>query len=244
MGIIVAIGGGEISKLETWVIDEYIVKSAGKVNPKALFIPTASNEPQGYIDIFNDIYGKRLGCKIDVLYLINGNLSDIEIRSKILSADIIYVGGGDTVKMMEVWRSKKVDEYLKEAYEAGIVLSGLSAGSMCWFRYGHGDSDLSRNKDGWWDYQRIDGLSFIDAIHCPHYNEKGGEGFDEIMKTFEGIGIAIENNCALVIKDDKFKILKSDEKSNAYKLYKLNGIVYKQILDNYDLIDMNKLFER
>ncbi len=244
MGMIVAIGGGEIRKLETFTIDDYIVNSTGKENPKALFIPTASNEPQGYIDVFNDVYGKKLGCKTDVLYLINGNLSDTEIKNKILSADLIYVGGGDTLKMMEVWRSKKVDEYLKEAYEAGIVLSGLSAGSICWFKYGHSDSDSFRNKDGWWDYQCVDGLGLIEAIHCPHYNEEGREGFDEMMETFEEMGIAIENNCALVIKGDKFRILKSDEKSNAYKLYKLNGSVHKQILDNYDFIDMNKLFER
>jgi dipeptidase E len=193
MGMIVAIGGGEISKFETLAIGDYIVNLTGKTNSKALFIPTASNESQGYIDIFNDIYGRKLGCKTDVLYLINGNLSDEEIKNKIFSADLIYVGGGDTIKMMEVWRSKKVD---------------------------------------WWDYQLVNGLGLIEAIHCPHYNEEGREGFDEIMETFEGMGIAIENNCALVIKYDKFKILKSDEKSNAYKLYKLNGRVHKQLLDN------------
>ena len=108
--------------------------------------------------MFNDVYGKKLGCKTETLYLIKQNPLYAEIRSKILSADLIYVGGGDTVKMMEIWRSYKVDECLKEAYEAGIVLSGLSTGSICWFKYGHSDSDSFRNKDGWWDYKQVDGL--------------------------------------------------------------------------------------
>lgn len=242
MGMIVAIGGGEMGLSETLEIDEYIVKATSRENPNALFIPTASGEPQGYIDIFNDVYGKKLGCKTDTLYLISANTSDTEIRNKILSSDLIYVGGGDTEKMMEIWRRYKVDEYLKEAYDEGIILSGLSAGSICWFKYGHSDSDSFRN-NGYWDYKRVDGLGFIKAIHCPHYNEEGREAFDEMMRTLDDIGIALENNCALVIKDDRFRILKSNENSNAYKLYRTKDRLYKQVLSNYDFININKLFQ-
>lgn len=112
-------------------------------------------------------------------YLINKDITEYEIEQKILSANIIYVGGGDTVEMMEVWRNKKIDKYLKKAYEKNIVLSGLSAGSICWFLKGHGDSDSHNNPDGWWDHTQVTGVRLILASHCPHYKEKGHEWFDD-----------------------------------------------------------------
>lgn len=244
MGIIVAIGGGEMRKLKTFAIDEYIVKITDKQNPRTLFIPTASYEAQGYIDLFNEIYGQKLGCIVDTLLLLNEKLTDAEIKEKILSADIIYVGGGDTVKMMETWKKFRVDEYLKQAYEKGIILSGLSAGSICWFKYGHSDSNSFRNNEGWWDYTRVDGLELINAVHCPHYNQDGREGFDEMMLVQDEVGIALEDNCAVVIKDNNFKILKSDEKANAYKIFNIEGKVYKELIENYEFVSIDKLLDK
>ena len=240
MKTIIAIGGGELKNLETLNIDKYIVEATGKEKPRTLFIPTASGEPQGYIDTFNKVYGEILGCNPDVLLLISENLNEEEIKNKIFSADLIYVGGGDTIKMLEIWKEKKVDKYLKDAYEKGIVLSGLSAGSICWFKYGHSDSNSFRNKEGWWDYIRADGLGLINAIHCPHYNEEGREGFDEMMKSQQVPGIALENNCALIFQDGNCKIIKSDEKANAYILINKEGIVKKTILGDepFKLEDM------
>ena len=93
-----------------------------------MFIPTASDDSQGYIDVFNNIYGDKLGCITDTLLLINKDASDKDIKNKILSSDIIYVGGGNTSKMLDIWRKHKVDEYLGQAFEKGAILSGLSAG--------------------------------------------------------------------------------------------------------------------
>jgi len=150
----------------------------------------------------------------------------------VLSSDIIYVGGGDTIKMLEIWGNHSVDSYLKEAYEKGVVLSGLSAGSICWFKYGHSDSDSFRNSHGWWDYVRAEGLGLIDAIHCPHYNEEGRDGFDEMMKTQSVEGVALENNCALVVKNDNFSIIRSDKEAKAYRFINKNGIVSKKIIEH------------
>ncbi len=75
-------------------------------------------------------------CKTDVLYLIKEQPSSEQIRSRILAADIIYVGGGNTLQMMRIWRRLSVDKFLKAACENGTVLSGISAGSICWFRFG------------------------------------------------------------------------------------------------------------
>ena len=236
MGIIVAIGGGDLNDSGTFIIDEYIVKMSAKECPKTLFIPTASGDSQGYIDVFNNIYGNKLGCITDTLILINEETSHKDIKNKILSSDIIYVGGGDTSKMLDIWRKYKVDESLKQSFEKGTILSGLSAGSMCWFK--HGYSDSGSNEDGSTRYICLEGLGFINAINCPHYNEDGRKGFDDIMRVTEETGIAIENNCALVIKDDTFRIIKSDKKASAFKFINSYGSVQKFTLANENFVSI------
>ncbi|MBI9014659.1 MAG: Type 1 glutamine amidotransferase-like domain-containing protein [Clostridiales bacterium] len=232
MKILYAIGGGEISELETYKIDKAIVASTGKKAPKVLFIPTASGEPEGYVDSFNKLYGEKLGCKTDVLRLLEGNTSPLEAEKKILSSDIIYVGGGNTRMMMKVWQEYGIDIILKKAHEDGIILSGMSAGSICWFS--KGQSDTEEFERGSLDnYTTVDGIGIFDAMHCPHYNEDTRDvDFDERIKSFDGIGIAIDNNCAIEIRSNTFKIHKADSKANAYKIYYKNEVVHKVVLDN------------
>ncbi len=78
-----------------------------------------------------------MGCKTDTLYLSNAKVNKEEVNQKIENADIIYVGGGNTAYMMQVWRKYSVDKALIKAYKSGKILSGLSAGSICWFIAGH-----------------------------------------------------------------------------------------------------------
>src|SRR3989344_6273389 len=141
---IIAIGGGEIGRpgypVETTKIDKEIITLTGKQKPRLLFVPTASSDTESYFEVVKKHFGKRLGCKTDVLYLIKEKPSKKEIEEKIFQSDIVYVGGGNTLKMMKVWRNTDVDKVLKEAYGKGIVLSGVSAGSICWFRWGNSDS--------------------------------------------------------------------------------------------------------
>ncbi|WP_346916804.1 peptidase E [Clostridium sp.] len=241
MRTIVAIGGGDLRLEETMVIDKYIVELSGTPNPKLLFIPTASGDSQGYIDVIKKVYGEQLGCDIDTLLLIDNDISEYEIQEKFLWSNIIYVGGGDTVKMMDIWRDKKIDKYLKKSYENNIILSGVSAGSICWFTKGHSDSNLHTNPEGWWDYTQAVGIDLIPVIHCPHYNERGHEVFDEIMKTEELPGIAIENNCAIVIQDDTYRIIKSDNSRKAYLLKSYKGVVDKYELNNFNFSPISEI---
>jgi dipeptidase E len=223
MGRIIAIGGGEISELETLPIDRYIVQQIDKKKPIALFIPTASVEPSGYIDSFNKVYGEILGCKTYTLYLLNRDPSEKEIQEKILSADIIYVGGGDTRKMLSEWKRNKVDEYLKIAFEKGSILTGLSAGSICWFSFGH--SEISENPLA---FIRLEALGFINAIHCPHYNEEERtQDFDQMMKTSDMTGIAIDDLCAIDFHNNHYRLIKAAEHANAYKITSINGEIQK-----------------
>ncbi|MFQ5621295.1 MAG: Type 1 glutamine amidotransferase-like domain-containing protein, partial [Candidatus Nanoarchaeia archaeon] len=110
MGKIVAIGGGEIKNFETLSIDRAITKLTGKKKPKALFIPTASGDAEGYWQTFQKVYGKRLGCRTDKLFLLREKPTNKEITKKIKWADLIYVGGGNTLRMLKIWRRKGVDK--------------------------------------------------------------------------------------------------------------------------------------
>ncbi len=128
--MIVAIGGGEIRTRGTASIDRETIRLSKKKNPKLLFIPTASSDSERYWKRVQEYFGKFLKCRTDILLLIKQQPSKEQIRKKILSADIIYVGGGNTLQMMRVWRRLGVDKLIKAAYENGTVLSGISAGSI------------------------------------------------------------------------------------------------------------------
>jgi len=231
---IIAIGGGEIGRpgypVETTQIDKEIINLTGKKNPRLLFVPTASADSELYFETVKKHFGKTLGCKTDVLYLINKNLSKKEIEQKIFASDIIYVGGGNTLKMMRVWRKYGVDKILKQAYERGVVLSGLSAGSICWFRWGNSDSRKSINPKA--DLIKVSGLNLINALHCPHYDFEKDRKLDlkKMMRKTAGISIAIDNCCAIEIVDDKYRIICSKKSANAYKVYWKSNKYYEEVI--------------
>jgi dipeptidase E len=166
---IVAIGGGQIRTRGTAPIDREIIRLSQKKNPRLLFIPTASSDSEKYWKNIQEYFGDFLKCETDVLFLIKEPPSPERIRSKILSADIIYVGGGNTLQMMRIWRRLGVDQLLVSAYENGTVLSGISAGAICWFDAGHSDS-MSFYNPRKWQYIKVRGLGLVNGIHCPHYN--------------------------------------------------------------------------
>lgn len=113
MGKIVAIGGGEMKLGETTEIDREIIRLTGKTHPHLLFLPTASNDAVTYYDSVKQHFGEELGCKTDVLFLIDNEPHLKEIEKKICSADCVYVGGGNTAKMMRVWRRTGAAQMLK-----------------------------------------------------------------------------------------------------------------------------------
>jgi dipeptidase E len=113
-------------------------------------------------------FGEKFGCKIDVLYLIKERSTKKEIEEKILNSDIVYVGGGQTLKMMRVWRKFGVDEILIKAHQKGIVMSGLSTGAICWFSFGNSDSRKFDNPET--NLMRVKGLGMVKALFCPHYD--------------------------------------------------------------------------
>lgn len=220
---IIAIGGGEIEKRgypsETTEIDKEIIKLTGEKKPKLLFIPTASSDSEKYYDIIKKHFGEKLGCKTDVLYLIKDSLSKKEAEDKILNSNIVYVGGGNTLKMMRIWKKMGIDKVLIKAHKKGIVMSGLSAGSICWFRYGNSDSRRLTNPNA--PLIKVRGLGMIDALHCPHYDTETNRKSDlkKMMRKTSGVAIALDDCSAIEIVNDRYRIISSKNTANAYKIY-------------------------
>jgi len=232
---IIAIGGGDIRTRETAPIDREIIRRSKKKHPKLLFIPTASSDSQNYWKHIQEYFGDFLKCKTDALFLLKEKPSKTRIRRKIESADIIYVGGGNTLMMMRLWRRLGVDKLLRFAYANGTVLCGISAGSICWFDSGHSDS-MSFYNPRKWEYINVKGLGFIEGIHCPHFNGRTGgsrrrNNFLNMVRKTGGMGIAIENNCAIEFIDGRFyRVIYSKTNAQAYRVYKNgNEIVAEQL---------------
>lgn len=255
MGKIIAIGGGEIGRprendmgfypIETTAIDKEILSLTGKKAPTLLFLPTASHDSVKYYEVAKKHFLEIGFSSVDALYLSNKSLTEKQIESAILSHDAIYVGGGNTLYMMKTWRRLGIDKLLKKALDNGVVLSGLSAGSICWFSYGNSDSrKFSSGSD---KLTKVSGLGYIDALHCPHYDVEAFRQADlkRMMKTTSKVAIALDNCSALEVVDDKYRIITSKPTAIARKIYWDKGeYIVKEIEASATFKNLKELLEK
>lgn len=223
MRAIVAIGGGEMHLGQTRPIDEYIVSLSDRLSPRLLFLPTASHDSPAYIRTVAEAFG-ALGCQVDTLCLWDSDAPEESLRRRILESDIIYVGGGDTDAMLRLWRARGVDSALQEAWEKGVVLSGLSAGAICWFHRGLTDREVEGHAQPAW----CDGLGLIPYCVGPHYDEPFWTAFDAFMAGADRPGIALENNVALAVVDGRMTVLRAQPERRAWVLYPQAGGICKR----------------
>ena len=242
--IIVAIGGGENGRMledgtfapyNTKEIDKEIVKLANKTNPNFLFINHAMESldiQESYFQTMKKIYGNQLNC--NCIDLKSNELNDLStVKEKITWADIIYEGGGDTEYMIKLWKETGFDKILYNAWKEGKIISGISAGAMCWFESGNSDTND--------DFTSFDCLNWYNYYVTPHANEEGRiESTKKHLKEKNVVGILLSNCCALEIINDDYKILKSKEDAFALRTYWKNGKYYQEpIKENGKLTILN-----
>jgi dipeptidase E len=244
---IVGIGGGRVRTNANLAIHREILRLSGKKHPRLLFIPTASSDSETYWRQAQEHFGDLLKCRVDVLWLMREKPAPEAIREKILRADVIYVGGGNTLLMMRLWRRWGVDRLLKKAYKRGTVLSGVSAGAICWFESGHSDS-MSFSNPRKWKYIRVKGMGLVPGSFCPHYNS-GTRGFprkldfQRMIGKMGGIGIGVENNCAIEILGNQFRIFRSRDRARAFKVYRGRGhVIVERIPQQEEFAPLHSLF--
>ncbi len=246
---VVALGGGEIGRagypVETTEIDKEITRLTGTTNPRLLFLPTASGDPESYYDVVRTHFGRRLGCQTDVLYLIRRPPTTSEIEEKLSRAEIVYVGGGNTLMMMKVWRKLGLDTMLRQAWERGVVLSGLSAGAICWFA--SGNSDALKFKRPGSPHIRVRGLGFVNALFCPHYDFERSRRPDlkAMMARTPGVAVAVDNCCAVEIIDDQYRVISSKPDASAFKVYwQRNEFLEERIEKTVEFQPLSELLQK
>jgi aminopeptidase N len=193
---VIAIGGGGFGRTQNSNhIEQYILDQAQTNTPNICFIPTATGDTDPYIVNYYSVFSK-LECNPTHISFFKRT---IDLKEHILNQDVIFVGGGNTKSMLAVWKEWELDIILNEAYENNIIMSGVSAGAICWFKKGITDS--------WKDSQAtIDCLGFVEGICCPHYDEEP-ERIPYVKKILEANEITecygIEGYAALHLIDDK-----------------------------------------
>jgi dipeptidase E len=154
-------GGGFTMEPENPALDDYVRSLAPAREPRICLLPTAGGDSEDQIRRFHTAFGDAL-CEPSHVSLFRLGDRPVPLREHLLAQDVIYVGGGSLVNLLALWRAHALDEILREAWQAGIVLAGLSAGSMCWFEWGVtrsvGRPALAR------------GLGFLPGSNSVHYD--------------------------------------------------------------------------
>lgn len=202
---IIAIGGGEIKNKTTLEIDRYVAslakEHAGDKRANALFIGTASHDSMPYFNSFRKTYTSVFDIKAEVALMVYGEMSIEKIAGKIQVADCIYVGGGDTVFMLDKWKEFGIDKLLIESYEQGKIICGLSAGAICWFKDMYTDYEIMRGTSS--EYVLKKGLGILDGAMCPHFNERERDFTEALKKGVINGAFCVENDCAIEFTDGK-----------------------------------------
>ena len=186
---IVGLGGAGSTDAETRRLVAYVVGLSGKPAPKVCFVPTAVGDDDSSVLRF---YG-HLPDEARASYLPFFPWPPADLRRFALEQDVIFVSGGNTANMLAIWRVHGFDQILREAWEAGVVLTGWSAGMICWFEAGVTDS-FGPELDG-----MRDGLGFLGGSACPHYDGEElrrpvytrlvAEGFPPGVAADDGVGL-------------------------------------------------------
>ena len=228
---IIAIGGGEIKNKTTLEIDRYIAElakqHAGEVRANALFIGTASHDSMPYFNSFRKTYTSVFDIKAEVALIVYGEMDKQKIADKIDKADCIYIGGGDTLFMLEKWKEFGLDKLIIDAYNNGKIICGLSAGAICWFKDMYTDYEIMRGESA--DYVLKKGLGILDGCMCPHFDDREQDFLEALKKGDIRSCYCVENNSAIEFVDGEFTKSISSGGKAYYITYDGEQITKKEI---------------
>ena len=193
---VVALGGGGFLSGPDPTLDDFVLSLAGVDEPRVCFVGTASGDPVANEERFRDAFAGR--ARTSVLRLFDREVPDLD--TFLAEQDVVYVGGGSTVNLLAVWRAHGLDRALRRAYEAGVVMAGVSAGANCWFGRSTTDSWLVGRADG-----LTDGLGWLPGGMCPHYRSEPRRRPALLDLVANGFGdtFGVDDDCALHLVDEQ-----------------------------------------
>ncbi len=221
---IIAIGGVGVSPESDNELDNFILNHSKKMKNNIGFLGTASKDDKEKINKFYKRF-ENTGSELSHFNL-TSNIGGF--YEWLLSKDIVYVGGGNTFYMLEIWRKNSLDQVFKKAYEKGIILSGVSAGAVCWFEWILSDS-MGRG------FEPLKGINLIEGSCTPHSDniERINEFEFNIKNNKLPNGVAIDDGVAVVFIDGKpTEVYSSINNHNAYFLDKNTKINLKEYIKN------------
>ena len=228
---IVALGGGGFSEEpDNLALDRYVLGCARRDEPRVCFIPTASGDAQSYVDRFYAAFD-RLPCVPTHLSLFETPPTDH--RALVQEQDVLYVGGGNTRNLLVLWREWGLDRVLRDAWERGAVLAGISAGSICWFEGGVSDSVAPGA------LAPLCCLGFLPGSNCPHYDgeaERRPAYHRFVAAGLLADGYAADDGVALHFVGDRLeRLVSSRPHAKAYRVERRGERVIETVLTPLDL---------
>ena len=221
---IIAIGGVGVTPESDKSLDRFILDQLNNLKKNIGLLATAGKDDEEKISS----YYKRFENT-------NSELSHFNLTSNIngfhewlLSKDIVYVGGGNTFYMLEIWKKNSLEQVFQNAYEKGIILSGVSAGAVCWFDWILSDS-MGRG------FEPLKGIDLIEGSCTPHSSniERINKFEFNIKNNKLPKGVAIDDGVAVVFIDGKpTEVYSSINNHNAYFLDKNTKINLKEYIKN------------
>lgn len=220
-------GGGFLEEPDNPLLDAFFFQLAGKLRPKVCFVSTAGGDAQSYLDKFYDgMKGRE--CEPSHLSLYKPPLGSL--LDYVLEKDVIYVGGGNTRNLLALWREWGLDQIFREACRKGVVLGGISAGSLCWFDEGVTDSITG-------SLTPIKCLGFLPGSNCVHYDGEAERrpAYQRLISAGMKAGYACDNGVAGYFVDEQLiEFVSSRSGASAYRVELKNGqIVERRIATRY-----------
>ncbi len=226
---VIAIGGGGFGRnISSCLIEKYILSLSNKDIPRICFLPTATGDNDAYIVRFYSVF-TPLNCIPSHIEFFKRT---VDLNEHIMNQDIIFVGGGNTKSMLAIWNDWGMNNLLKQAYNKGIIMSGVSAGAICWFTRGITDS---------WDSKLdiLPCLDFIKGTCCPHYDEEPNRipYVKKVIKEQRLINcVGIEGGSAMHFIDGiPYKNISFMHNKNSFYVYYENNDIIEKPYDMFQL---------
>ena len=232
-------GGGFTAEPDNPALDDYVLSLARRREAKILFLPTASGDPNAQIGAFHATFGNR-ACHAQHLSLFRLEQEPAELRALILDQDVVYVGGGSMRNLLAIWREHGLDHILREAWEWGVVLAGLSAGGMCWFDHG-----ITRSTGR---PAPVRGLGFLPGSFSVHYDgdpTRRPVFLDAIARGAMPAGYGADDGVGLLFEDRELvRIVSSRPPARAYRVEPRADAQVDETVIEPELLDSAALGER
>ena len=221
---IIALGGGGFTHQLDLSLDQFVIDKLKRTNNKIGFLATASKDDEKKINLF---YKRFENTEFELSHFnLTSNINGFS--EWLMSKDLVYIAGGNTAFMLEIWKKNKLEHIFKDAYEKGTILSGISAGAVCWFDWILSDSVGP-------GFKPLRGINLISGSCTPHSSniERINQFESDIKNNKLPQGIAIDDGVAVVFVDGKPSEVYSSRKNHtAYFLDKNKKVNLEEYIKN------------